>query len=465
MRVLVKNFFLLGGFLLLSACASVNLGGGSSFELRDYKEVTLENGLRVLYVSDDSLPYVSFRMLIGSGSATDPATQAGLASLTSDLLSKGTREMNAIQISEAFGQYGTEFGSMVSEDFTVLSTTALSFHAPEVFKLYSKVILKPGFDKKEIRDLKNQYIAQSIKRIDSPGYFANVAWQNYLFENHPYAKPSTGTKKSISSIRKKDVNKFYARNYRPNNSILAVVGKIDQSLKKEIEANMGQWKSFDSKKSNFSAFPSIEGRKLRFIHKNGLVQAQIRLGTKGIKRSNEDFLTLRVANTILGGAFSSRLVNKIRAQLGLTYSIYSSFDAREDFGPFEVSTFTKSQTVGKTLEEILKLLEKFHQEGVSEKEISSAKAYLKGLFPRSIETPERLAYNLLVLRYYGISDDYLNDYISNIDKIDVADVNRVIKKYMNPKNMKILVYGDKKASLKQVQALGPVEIKEAGDLL
>ena len=125
-------------------CSSVGLsGGGSDFELRKHQEVVLENGMRILYVFDNNLPYVSYRMLVGSGSASDPATQAGLASLTSNLLSKGTKDMSAIDISEAFGQYGSEFGSYVSEDYTLLTTSGLSFHGEELFKLFSEVVLKP----------------------------------------------------------------------------------------------------------------------------------------------------------------------------------------------------------------------------------------------------------------------------------------------------------------------------------
>ncbi len=447
-------------------CSSVGLsGGGSDFELRKHQEVVLENGMRILYVFDNNLPYVSYRMLVGSGSASDPATQAGLASLTSNLLSKGTKDMSAIDISEAFGQYGSEFGSYVSEDYTLLTTSGLSFHGEELFKLFSEVVLKPAFSKKELNTLKNRRIAQTVKRIDSPGSFANLAWQDYLFDQHQYARPSSGTKKSLRSIRKKDITKFYLRNFRPNNTIVSIVGKIEPQLKEKIEKTFSAWKGYPGKKVQFGDIPKIEGRKIRFVHKPGLVQAQIRLGTKGIRRTNKDYLTLRVANVILGGAFSSRLVRRIRRDLGLTYSISSSIDARMDYGPFQVATFTKSKTVGKTVEEILTLLEKFHSEGVAKEEVESAKAYIKGIFPRTIETAERLAFNLMILRHYGIDDSYLEDFISNINSINVDDVNRVIKSYMNPKDLKILVYGDKNQSLKQVKAIGDVELKNAKDLL
>ena len=260
---------------------------------------------------------------------------------------------------------------------------------------------------------------------------------------------------------------FYLKAFQPANSILAVVGKFTPDLKAKIEQGFGSWEKREVSDSKFPELTPQEGRQFRLVDKPGLVQTQIRIGSYGIKRNDSDFLALRVANTILGGAFESRLMNRIRKELGLTYSINSAFDARRDRGPFAVETFTKNATAGKTVTETLKVLEDFRASGVTSAELDRAKGYLQGLFPAAIETPEKLAYNLLVLRLYGISDSYLTNYPRDIDDLSVSEVNRAINKHLDPKNLKVLVYSNSNDVLTQIQeAAKPasVEVLKASDL-
>src|SRR5690606_4521250 len=113
----------------------------------------------------------------------------------------------------------------------------------------------------------------------------------------------------------------------------------------------------------------------------------------------------------------------------------------------------------------LEVLKTFHQTGVTEQEVEDAKSYLIGVFPRSLETPEALAMNLLILRQYGIPDSYLEDYVSNIRDISKDEVNEAIKAHLDPSAMKIVVYSPKNKALSQLKPLGPVEVKSYRDFL
>ena len=195
--------------------------------------------------------------------------------------------------------------------------------------------------------------------------------------------------------------------------------------------------------------------KMKFFTKPNLKQTQIRLGQRGIPRNNEDFLKLRLANEILGGGFSSRLNQKIRDDLGLTYSIGSSIDARSDRGIFIVSTFTKNETAGKTLTETLAVFQEFVENGVNETELRAAKNLLIGQFPKVIETPDRLASTYMFLDFYGVPRSYLSDFIKNLEKISLTEVNEVIKKYYHPRNFRIVVYGDENIVMPQLSDFKP----------
>lgn len=436
----------------------------TGYQLQPFEEKTLANGLRVLFVPDESLPYVSYSLLIGTGSAQDPANKAGVSAVVAEMLDKGTVKRTAPQIAADLGQMGADFDARASVDYTLVSASSLSNNADRLLSNMVEIVTQPAFSNGEIERVRKQMLAGITRRVDNPEAFAEYAFEDYLFGSHPYARPTSGTLKTIQALKKKNIIQHYLRYYRPNNAILAVVGKYTPELAKKIETSFGTWEKRTVKAPEFGAVPAVQGVQIRLVDKPGLVQSQIRIGQPGIKRNNEDFLALRVANTILGGAFASRLNDRVRKDLGLTYSIGSYFDARRDVGPFEISTFTKNATVGQTVSETLKVLSEFKDKGVTKEEVERAKGYLKGVFPTAIETPEKLAVNLMLLRYYGIPDTYLTNYLRTIEDFSASDINKVITKYFDAKNLKVLVYSNAAEVQSQLQPLGTVEVKKAAEL-
>ncbi|MCM2282056.1 MAG: insulinase family protein, partial [Bdellovibrionaceae bacterium] len=354
---------------------------GNGTQLRPYGEKTLANGLRVLYVEDNSLPYVSLSLLLKTGAASDSAAFPGLSLFVAEMLDKGTAQRSATEIADEFGRIGADFSAGATPDSTAISASSLSMHADRMIALFAEVIMQPTFTESEVTRMRKQILSAIQKRVDNPESLTETAWDDFLFANHPYARPLLGTTRSIQAVKRKHVIQHYLRQYRPNNAILAVTGKLSPEMMAKVEQTFSSWEPRDVPELVYPAFPAIEKIQIRLVDNPALVQAQIRIGHKGIRRKNEDFIALRVMNTILGGAFSSRLMDKIRKEKGLTYSISSSFDARMDHGPFDISTFTKNESTGLTITEILKVLETFRKGGVTDEEVKRAKGYLKGVFP------------------------------------------------------------------------------------
>lgn len=448
-------------FLVLTlGCASMPGGGGSgSFKLRPFREVTLKNGLKVLLVEDKSLPYFSMFMLVAAGSSNDGLTASGTAFLVGDLLDKGTSKRGAMELADAMGQIGGELSVDVGQDFTMISASTLAEHQATLLQNFSEMVTEPAFSANEVDRAKKQVIAQLQKTVDNPGNFAEVVFDSYLYGSHPYARRVLGRKRDVTKLRKKDIIKYYLTHYRPNNAQLAIVGDFAPTIVEDLETVFGKWTSRKPAELTFPEVPSISGLQIQVIDKQDLKQTEIRLGHPGIKRTEPDFLKLRVANTILGGAFHSRLVDEIRDRRGLTYSINSSFDARKDAGPFTVSTFTRHEKVGETVSETLRVMKEFWEKGVTDKEVADAKALLRGMFPRSLETAERLGETMLILRYYQIPDSYLTNYLRDIEKIKTAEVNEAIKKHLQPANLKVLVFSPKDKVLSQLRPIGLVQVK------
>lgn len=476
MKTMIKNLVLTTSCLAIASCGSTSkqpqkpeaqvFKPSSSFKLPSFEEKTLSNGLTVLFVPDESLPYVSYSLLVKGGSSIDPADQSGLTAFVADLLDQGTAKHTAPQLADALADLGSEFEGSVTSDYALFGCSALSSDAGALADLFTEILTQPSFAAEEVERTSKKTIAQLKKRIDSPDAFIDLAWDESIFgPNHPYSHPVNGTVKSVQQFKRKNIIQHYLKFFRPNNSILSVVGKITPEVRTKIEESFGHWEKRNITPPTLPDVPKVEGMQLLVVNKPGLVQSQIRIGHPGIKRNDPDFLTLRVANTILGGAFSSRLVNHVRRDLGLTYSISSAFDARQGQGVFEVSTFTKNQTLAKTIEESMVVLNEFKNKGVSEEEVNQAKGYMAGMFPTSIETAEKLAFNLMVLRLYGISDNYLRHYLGNLADINADQVNRAIKAHIDPSNVKMVTFSsasDVAAQLKTLKGVN-VTVKKASD--
>jgi zinc protease len=446
-----------------NAPVSVDTKKGDASNLRPYQEKELPNGLKILYVLDNSLPYVSYSMLLKTGSSSDPTAYPGLSLFVSEMLDKGTAKRSATEIAESLGRIGADFSTSVTNDYSMVSASSLSMHADRLLTDMVEIVTAPAFSDTEVTRMRKQILAAIQKRVDNPDSFADTAWEDFLYETHPYARPTLGTSRSVAGLKRRSVIQHYIRHYRPNNAILAVTGQITPEIAQKVEAAFGSWEKRELTPITYPAFPSIDKIEIRVVDSPGLGQAQIRMGHKGIQRKNEDFVPLRVANTILGGAFASRLMDRVRKKLGLTYGISSGFDARLDYGPFEISTFTKTETVGQAIKETLEVLKEYREKGATAEEVSRTKGYLKGLFPTSIETAEKFSFNLLLLRLYGIPDSYLSTYLRQLDSVDANDVNSMVMKYMDPSNLKIFIYGNAKEILPQVQEIGVVEVKKAAE--
>ena len=419
------------------------------FKLRDFKTDEWPNGLQVVYIEDHSLPSVGFGLLFKDGGASDPMTKSGQMELMSQVMVRGTTKMNASQLADALGFLGTDIIHEVTDDYMWIQLEGLTPHSGKLLDLFSDVVLHPRFDPREVKHEKDTLVAAIKQRPDHPDQFADQAFDAYLYGGHPYARPVAGIERDVNSLSRKDLLKSYLRHVRPNNAVLVVTGDYTPELIGALKEKFGNWNKSNLDEKNFPMPPDFKGVNIRVIDKPDLTQSQIIIGNLGIKRSDPDYLPLRIANIILGGNFSSRLMERVRVALGLTYGINSSFDAHLDRGPFEITTFTKNKSVGMTIDESLKVLRKFYSGGVTNDEVEASKNFLMGAFPRAIETSERLGFNLALLRLYGISDDYLRNFVSNVNGITVANVNDAIKRHLNVNDLKILVLTKTSESLDQ----------------
>lgn len=422
--------------------------------LRPTTVLNLDNGLKIYFIEDKSLPRVSLHLLVKVGSLQEE--KPGLNSLTADMLETGTTKLSNNEIADQLGMLGSDLSISPSYDYTYITLDALSDSSENLLNIFSDIVLHPAFKDKELARTQKRYIDTLKRKMDNPDRIADDAISNMLYQNHAYGRDLIGDIKSISNIKKKDIIKHYLTYYRPNNSSLAVVGNFDSTFKQNVLSIFNDWQKKNIKSYSTQKIEITEGNSLKLLSKKGLAQSQIRISSLGIQRSNPDYLPLKIANEVLGSGFVSRLNSKVRVESGLTYSIYSSIEARKENGPFIISTFTKNESVEKTIDETLNVFKTFVEGGINDDELQAAKVLLIGQFPKGIETADRYAMNIMILDYYNVPSNYLTNYNYLVRRITLQQVNEAIKKTFNPNNLKILVYSDANVMNGQLKKYNPI---------
>ncbi|MGE4133023.1 MAG: M16 family metallopeptidase [Bdellovibrionales bacterium] len=436
-----------------------------SFQIRKFETQTLKNGLVVLWIPDQALPYVSFQMMVKTGSSQDFRGKEGLAGFTAAMLEKGTKQRGAVRLAEDMEQIGSSFSVSVEPDYTNMSLSSLSFDRDTALELFHEVALSPTFPQGEINRHRKLLLGSLQKLADSPESFADYLMPKFLFGDHPYGHESAGTPKSVRAITQADMKRFYSNYYVPSNSVLAVVGQYDDAFKNKVIADFEGWKSQPLPNMDLPDFPKWNGLQTLLVNRSDLNQAQIQIGFKGVPRNIPEYMELRAALKILGESFGSRLFEEIRVRRGLTYHIRSWFDPRLKSGPMGIYTFTRVDKIGETVEETLKTYRQFIKDGVTNGEVDTVKALMRGQFPRTFETPEALAYQLLILNRYGVPTSYLTGYYDTLNAISKESINATIRKYFDPENLRILVYAPKSKAEEPLRKLGKLEVREYGEFL
>jgi zinc protease len=438
----------------------------TSFQLRPYQTEVLPNGLTIMWVADNSLPYVTLQTLIRSGASQDAPDREGLAAFTAGLLDKGTAKRSASQLAQDLEQVGSGFGVSVEPDYMMASASALSHNKETVLKLYREILLEPTFPQAEI-DRERQLAIASLQKIaDRPAEFTDYAAGSIVFgRNHPYGHSSRGSMSSLRSIDRMEIMKFHSNHFVPRNATLAVVGQYNDEFKALVRETFKDWSDQNHLVAAIPDMTPWQGVNITLIDKPDLNQAQIRIIVKGVPRNIPDYLELKAALSILGESFGSRLFEEIRVKRGLTYGISAWTDARQKTGPMGISTFTRVDKLGETVQETLNTYRKFVKDGVTNEEVSEVTAYMRGQFPRLFETPEALSRQLLVLGSFGVPEEYLKNYLVNLDNISRTTLNATIKKYFDPDNIRIIVFAPRAQAEPVLKAMGKLEVKEFKEFL
>ena len=403
----------------------------------------LQNGLILLTSEQRALPMVSIELLIDAGSRHDGA-QEGLANLTATLLTYGTERRTALQISDALDFIGASLSVSCGEDLASVSMTVLKKDLGTGLELLAEVLTMASFPQDEI-DRQKQAIVAAIKaKEENPGDIAERRFAAALFPDSPYGRPVEGNEASVNALEQKSLKEFYSRYYRPNRTILSVVGDISHpEMAQALNKAFHVWHKGEPAKAPVP--PSKIGGPNSIRVNKELTQANIILGHEGVGRENPDYYAIQVMNYILGGGgFSSRALDSIRNERGLAYSVYSYFSAEKQRGTFELVMQTKNETALEAIRIADAEIRRMREQLVTEQELQDAKDYLTGSFPLRLDTNRKVANFLAQVEYFQLGLDYPDRYPDLIRRVRREDILRVAQKYLKPEKLITVIVANQK---------------------
>ena len=431
---------LLGLFPILSICLLAPPATANMIPQRS----VLGNGMILLTSEQRALPMVSIELLIDAGSRHDVAKQEGLANLTARLLTYGTQRRTALQISDTLDFIGAGLSAGCVEDLASLSMTVLKKDLATGLELLAEVLTQSTFPQDEIDRQKQSIIASIKAREESPGDIAGRRFAAALYPQSPYGRPVEGSEVSVKGLEQQSLRAFYERYYRPNRTILSVVGDIShQDIARALNEAFRSWAKGEP--ATPPVAPSKIGSAETIRVNKDLTQANIVLGHEGVGRENPDYYAIQVMNYILGGGgFSSRTLDSIRNERGLAYSVYSYFSAEKGHGTFELVMQTKNDTALEAIRIAKAEIHRMREELVTEGELSDAKDYLTGSFPLRFDTNRRVANFLAQVEYFQLGLDYPERYPDLIQKVTREDVRRVAQTYLKPEKLITVIVANQK---------------------
>ncbi len=421
---------------------------------------TLPNGLRVVVIERRSAPLVSVNALVMSGAECDPPREAGMAEMVAGLLPQGTEKRTAMELAQLVDQAGGTIDSGADWDKSLVSVSVLSKQRRLAFDALSDILIRPAFRPQGIERFRRQTISALQVLWQDPGYVADAAIRRLAFDGTPYGHPADGTVASNSRITRDDIVKFHREYYRPNNTILAVLGDIStkQAFKLAVKY-FGNWQGGEiPARPAAQAEPMMPADSILVIDKPDAVQTEIRVGNPGIPRASPAFVPLTVANEILGGPAANRLFQALRTERGLVYGASSHLDCYRDAGAWIAKTSTRTPETDEALAIMLKQIERLRSRHVNSYELAMARNYLTGHQALEFESMNGIAAHTLGLMLYGLPLDYWNRFPQEIAQLDSGKIESAVKHYLHPKNDAIVLVGNSAEFLKGVRKFGRVTV-------
>ena len=427
--------------------------------LPDFERVVLENGVVLLLAEKHDVPLVGLRAVVRGGAAADPADRAGMAGLLSSLIQKGAGDRDAAAFAEAAADVGGSISASTSAEAVSVSADFLARDANLMIELVADMLIRPTLSEEEFVKERDRTLAL-IKASTGSGIRSLMAsYANaFMFGDHPYGNPPSGSESSLAAISHEELQQFYEDHFGGDRLIVAVVGDFNVApMKAALAKAFGEWAPAATPQPVTPAPARIEGRRVLLVDKPGSAQTYFWIGNIGVALDYPRQAELRIANTLFGGRFSSMLMTALRTESGLTYGAGSVVSQMSRGGTVTIQSFTETARTAEAIDLAIELLGRLHRRGVDDEMIASARNYIMGQYPPTLETASALAAMLAFLEQHGLGRDYIDAYAEALGAATPVSVHNTISEvYPLPENLVLVLVGDAAAIRVAIEKYGPV---------
>jgi len=427
------------------------------------------SGLQLVAIQRRAVPLFHVRLSVPAGAAEDPRGKAGLAQFTADLLRRGTMGRDARGVDELIESMGTGLGIEVSLDEAALSLTVPGDLARQALDALLEVALEPSFPEDEVASARRRTLASLQSDLDEPSSVAARAVVALGYgAQHPYGHPAHGFRRDVDTFQREDALGFHASRFNARGALLAVVGTAPTAdLLALVRERLVQvkWPS-DARRAtlDFASLPR-QGMRALVWHKPDSTQAQVRIVASGIPRRSPLYMPGIVQNAALGGGFTSLLVDAIRVDRGLSYSVSSRLLMARNAGLSVFASFTKNETLRELIDVAFEKMTAYAKSGPTNEALAKAKSYLAGLFPLGLESHEALAEQVADAILDGLGLNHLATYRSRVAAVTAAQAREAAAQLSPARDgTQIIVVGDGEVGRKALADASPVDVRPIEEL-
>jgi predicted Zn-dependent peptidase len=446
------------------------LGDAPPLTVPTVRASRLANGAALKVVEQRELPLVHITLQFAGGGRLDNDTP-GLASFVALMIREGAgnRDANALQSELAY--LGASLFASADWDNSTVTLRVAKRNLEPALDLMADVVLRPRFATADVRRQRDLRLAGLLQQKDQPRTLATMAFNRALFPaGHPYRRMLGGDSASTAVLDSAMVRVFHDGAYRPLRATFTVVGDIgDAEARSLLERRFGNWSVGGAERRPAPVLVAAtrnQSRRVILVDKPGAAQSVIMVGAPGLERTSPDYAAIQVMNTILGGSFSSRLNTNLRETKGYTYGANSGFQWRPLPGAFIASSDVRTDVTDSSLVEVFKEIRAIRETPVSDAELARAKAYIALGIPGDLESTAQIANQLTALALFNLPLAWLQEYVTAVNAVTAADVQRVARRYIPDDAATVVVVGDLAKIRAGIEALdlGAVSVVTVAEL-
>lgn len=417
---------------------------------------SLANGIKLIGNSQSEVPLTTIVMRIAAGQQNQSIDQLGVSAFATEMLGDHSLYRTIDELEERMSELGTTISIDAKPNDTTLRLSSRSENLTESLEILEERLLSPKFDPESFERMKRVRLQNIKARKNVTRNQSNRVFQQKLYgTENPIGYNSLGTVETVSNITLKDVKKFYKKHFVPQVTSVTVVSNLSQDAIKNAFKGFNSWKGTGFAQSGLKNLPELDAGTLYLIDIPGAAQSSIRIGRRTLPENvTGDYYKLAFINSPLGGTFNSRINLNLREEKGYTYGANTGLRGTRISGYFQASSEVRSDATGPAITEFLAELKKFHEEGPTEEELAETANALRKREALAYEVSfGKLSY-LSKIDEFGVSSDYVAERFKMMDKFTKAEADQLAQKYFNPDDMIIVVAGDKKEIIDDLQLLG-----------